>query len=167
MMKKIIFLLTICLLPFYFCHASVLASTDFNAMNAFWNSNKIVVAFGRQGAFTYQTSDMKTFTAPFSTAPPSPALTQIQELTLSPAGEYMIRRTLILPLQGFPQGIPAGTTLTVWVQTKFKNGQTTDGIQIITVPNNITYDRIAVDIRGQIRDFNTFIDNYHIRIYKP
>lgn len=127
---------------------AVLASTDFNAMNTFWNSNTIVVAFGRTGTNTFQTSDMLTFTP---AASGSVGGTPIQTLDLTSNGEYKIRRTLLVP--SFPTGIPTGTTLTILLQAKFKNGQTINGIQTITVPAGATYDRVAIDIRGQIKDF--------------
>lgn len=40
------------------------------------------------------------------------------------------------------------------VQAKFKNGQVVNAIQQITVPAGVTYNRVAIDILGQIKDFN-------------
>jgi len=159
---KIILLFPLCLMPYYFCLANVLASTDFNAMNNFWNSNTIVVAFGRATQqFSYNTSDMLTF-SPGDPAGTPPAATPIQELTFNfpNTTEYMIRRN-------FLSNITSPTILTVRLQARFKNGQVIDAVKTITLNGTVAqpYDRIAVDIRGQIKDFETAFDNYHISIW--
>jgi len=140
-------------------------------MNNFWNSNTIVVAFGKVGVpvnQTYSTSDMLTF-IPTDPAGTPPTTTPIQKLefNLPNTTEYMIRRSLLNLAPPFQNGIPAGTQLTIWVEAKFDNG-TISGTQTITVPtvpSGVIYDRVSIDIRGQIKDFNADPTVYRIRIY--
>jgi len=149
----------------------VLASTDFNAINNFWNSNTIVVAFGRANTTDYKNvpDEMLAFTAPSTTAPLTPG-TLIQKLEIQNTNEYMIRRSLILPLIGFPQGIPKNSSLIIHVVAKFNTpsgNKLIDYWQPLILGSTSTqnfFNRVAVDIRGQIDDS---VSSYLIEIFNP
>jgi hypothetical protein len=141
-----------------------LASTDYTTIRNFWLANKIVVGFSANQLV--QSANSLTFTQGFTTAQCSTVYTSatlIRELTLTSnpqysSGAYGVQNSL--------SNIPPNTVLHVQVDVNFKNGQSISGYQDVTISGSQNMTIVVVDIQGQVKDYSSSVDNYHIRIYQ-
>ncbi len=138
------------------------ASTDGTFMQNYWLDNVITVGFRFDNSNSAATNNnIRFFNAVAS--PPAPCIPSVflnleGQLTLGSDGGYEIDKDI--------SSIASGTILTIHVRAKFINGESIDECQTLTIGGTSSVSNATVEIRGNIKDYNSSVVNYQIDIYK-
>ncbi len=141
------------------------ATTNFSEIYNFWKNNVVTV-----GVFSNTTvnavDNYVEFEASYSSSsttcslPISPAPTLIQNLTLTSSNRYEVYKKLVIGTSA----VPKGTDLYISVIAKFTNGEYITDTKCLNVQND-DVNRVSVQFRGNIKDYQSGITNYQILIY--
>jgi hypothetical protein len=151
-----------------------IATTDFNSINDFWSESKITIGFRHSSGLSTPSYlsgvpglNVHVFEAinnPTPCTPPSGVLVTVLELL--PDNEYQFETNFA--------DIAPGTDVTIHVIANYNNGKSIDECRTVTLMDNsdpqspqiISFKNIIVNLRGDIKDYNSSIVNYLIKVYQ-
>lgn len=142
-----------------------LISTDFSFINSFWSDNVITVGLSQHLPIANTANNNYDFFAsnsPVTSCTSVPTgLTTLQTFSLSSGGEYDMKKSV----QFNSAAVPVGITLYIQVTANFTNGEYINDTKCVTV-NNFSVSAAVVQIRGNIKNYNSSVVNYEIKILK-
>ncbi len=150
-----------------------IATTNFTEIYNYWSSPVVTVGFRAQSGSpsgsltTIGGVNIVEFTATSSPPGCSPTGTPLGTLGLNSSGEYQFYKDFDNNAT-FNSGT---TTLNVHVIANFKDGRSINECKSVSLVSNVplgttvTFKNIVVDIRGDIKDYDSGVINYQVSIY--
>jgi hypothetical protein len=151
-----------------------IANTNYTTIYDYWSENIIQVGFRANSGNSIPSGlsgipglNLHEFQAISNPTPCTPSGTLVGQLELHPGNEYTIIKNFLNN-----QTFAPGTDLAIHVVANFNNGTSINECRTVTLMSNnpqfpnSTFQNITVNIRGNIKDYNSSTTNYLIEIYQ-
>lgn len=142
------------------------ATADSNMITNYWLNNAITVGFSPGQVNSGPALNVVEFYADTTGSTCDPLTypdvdTIIAELFCFTSNIYEVNKSFYSSIT-----IPSGADLLIHVEVNYKNGESINQCQYFTINANVTsVSAVGAIIRGDIKDYSSAVDNYHITIY--